>query len=303
MQTPLVSVVIATYNREDLLCASVGDVLGLDPPDASSFEVLVVDQSESHGPSTEKQLETWHQSGAIRWIKTSPPGLTRARNLGIRQARGEFLIFIDDDVRIETPSFLNAHVQALSRPGIGGVAGRIIVPDEPLLTVTRNIGDLGFFGTREPGFGSDWSGPTATVRGCNMSFRREVLQAMGGFDERYTRSAFREDTDISYRLRRHHYQLWFAHDAWLYHLSAVEGGTRDRSIPVFEDLILNDVRFARRNLSQWQQVAWLARIYGSRVIKASLYGGRWKERHGAYRQSLDIVRAEGEWNDPGGFDR
>ena len=302
MQTPLVSVVIATYNREDLLCASVGDVLALDPPDGIPFEVLVVDQSESHLPSTATQLKAWHQSGAISWIKTSPPGLTRARNIGIREARGTFLVFIDDDVRIETPAFLKAHVVGLRRPGIGGVGGRIMTPGLPPLTVSRNIGDLGFFGTREPGFGSDWSGPTATVRGCNMSFRRDLLQMIGGFDERYTRSAFREDTDISYRLRRHHYQLWFSHEAWLYHLSADDGGTRDRSIPVFEDLILNDVRFARRNLSKWQQRAWLARIYGSRVLKASLYGGRWSERQKAYRQSLDIVRNEGQWGEAGGLD-
>ncbi len=295
MKPPLVTVVIATYNREELLCASIADVLRLDSPEGSPVEVLVIDQSDSHHPSTEKQLNTWHHSGAIRWIKTSPPGLTRARNVGIRTAQGKFLVFIDDDVRIETPVFLKEHVSALQRPGVGGVAGRIMVPGQPPLTVSQNIGDLGFCGTREPGFGSDWSGPTATVRGCNMSFPRDLLQKLGGFDERYTRSAFREDTDISFRLRSHHYSLWFASGAWVYHLSASEGGTRDISIPVAEDLILNDIRFARRNLSKWQQRAWLARIYGSRVVKASLYGGRLGKRHKAYRQSLQVVRAEEAW--------
>lgn len=296
MQTPLVSVVIATYNRDDLLCGAIADVLAVQSPDGTPVEVLVVDQTPVHGGLTASQLDQWQKAGAIRWIKTSPPGLTRARNIGIRQARGEFLIFIDDDVHIENKDFLKEHVRALDKPGIGGVAGRIMVPEAPPLTVTRKIGDLGFFGTREPGFGSDWSGFTATVRGCNMSFRRDLLQALAGFDERYTRSAFREDTDIAYRIRRQGYQLWFAHQAWLYHLSAPEGGTRDRSIPVSHDLILNDVRFARHNLSFWQQQAWRARIYGSRVVKASLYGGRFKERHRVYRESLAAVKDESPWD-------
>ncbi len=295
MRTPLVSVVIATYNRDDLLCGTVVDVLALEAPDETPVEVLVVDQTPVHDVSTESQLHQWQETGAIRWIKTSPPGLTRARNIGIYEARGEFLIFIDDDVHIESKNFLTEHVMALDKPGVGGVAGRIVAPDSPPLTVTRKIGDLGFFGTREPGFGSTWSGPTATVRGCNMSFRRDLLQAMAGFDERYTRSAFREDTDISYRIRRRRYQLWFAHEAWLYHLSAPEGGTRDRSIPVAHDLIVNDVRFARHNLSFWQRRAWLARIYGSRVLKASLYGGRLTERHRVYRESLTRVKEEAPW--------
>ncbi len=296
VQKPDVTLIVATYNRERLLLDTVQDLLRLTGVREGAAEILVVDQSTSHQDATSQQLLHWDQSGVIRWMRTAPPGLTRARNIGLAASQGDWVIFVDDDVRIENAGFIGAHVAALQKVGVGAAVGRILVPGQPPLTVSRDIGNLGYFGWREPGFGSDWNGPTATLRGCNMSFKKAALNEVGGFDERYTRSAFREDTDISYRLRRHGYALWFSADAWLYHLGAPEGGTRDQSIAVDFDLILNDIRFAMRNLAGFSKLAWLARIYGSRVIKAGLLRGQGTQRHHAFvRGMLDIAR-ELPWN-------
>ena len=48
-----------------------------------------------------------------------------------------------------------------------------------------------------------------TVIGCNMSFRKRLLEKAGGFDERFRGNCFREDTDISLRIRRLNYKLIF----------------------------------------------------------------------------------------------
>jgi GT2 family glycosyltransferase len=275
---------------------TIGDLLRQTPFQQGWAELLVIDQSATHLGTTTRQLEQLQLQGAIQWIRVQSPGLTKARNLGVSLSRGEYVIFVDDDVRIENEAFITAHVSSLNRPHVAAVAGRILVPGESPRMVSSKIGHLGFFGTREPGFGSDWSGPTETLRGCNMSFRKKALEAIGGFDERYTRSAFREDTDVSWRLKKQGVELWFSSEAWLTHLSSPEGGTRDRSITVDVDLIVNDIRFASLNLRGVHKWAWLARIYGSRVIKAGVNRGKFSMRHAAFRNGMFEVAHEGPWH-------
>ncbi len=279
-----VSVVVATYRREHMLVDTLNDLIQQEYPD---FEVLVVDQTPEHTPEVAAYLNAFHASGGRhQWLVTDTPGLTRARNLGLAQATGEIVVYVDDDVRIPDTAFLQHHVDAFKDPAVGAVAGRVLEPHRPPFTVSHRVGWLGFWGTREPGFGTAVSGYAESVRGCNMSFRRLVLEHIGGFDESYTRSAYREDTDVAFRVKRAGYRLWFSAEAWLYHLSSAEGGTRDRSIPVAEDIILNDVRFARKNLGGFQRAAWFLRLYGSRVVKAGITAGRFQERHQAFRMAL-----------------
>ena len=277
---PFVSVVVATYHRDQSLADTVQDILILDYP---RYEVLVVDQDPAHSPEVAQLLNKWHQKQAIRWITVATPGLTKARNVGITQSQGELIIFVDDDVRIPDSQFLRRHAEAFDqKPHLAAVSGRVLEPGKQPCRVRRYIGWMGYSGMREPGFGSDYSAGAYSVRGCNMAFRKSALLEVGGFDERYTHSAFREDSDISFRLRRAGYSIWFNHHAWLYHLSASSGGTRDQSIAVESDLMLNDWRFALFNLAGLHQALWASRLYASRVIKAGLLRGAITERHRAF---------------------
>lgn len=281
MNNPMVSVIIATYNRHDSLVDTLKDVLQCD---YDSFEVVVVEQSEKE--VTNPELLSLQKNSRVIWINLQPPGLTRARNVGLGKSSGDVIIYVDDDVRIPNPEFIRAHVLALEENRVAAVAGRILEPDRPPLTVKNRIGDLGFTGSRKPGFGSDWSGPSLSVRGCNMSFKRQPLIAVGGFDESYTRSSFREDTDISFRLRKKGYRIFFEANAWLYHLSERVGGTRDASIQFDPDIIANDLKFCRKNLKFVQRTAWMSRIYASRVIKAGIKSRNVRERHRVFIKLL-----------------
>ncbi|MDA8192853.1 MAG: glycosyltransferase [Thermaerobacter sp.] len=289
MGDAMVSVVVATYNREQLLIDALGDMFDWDYP---AYEILVVDQSDGHEEATASQLERWQREGAIRWIRQPVASLTAARNRGIREARGEIVLFVDDDVRVPARDFLSQHVRALGEAGVGGVAGRVLEPDRPPKTVARAIGWMGLLGSREPGFGSGWGGEAWSVRGCNMSFHKSALLAIGGFDERFTHSAFREDTDVSLRMRHAGYRLRFAPGAWLYHLGAPSGGTRDKSIAVAEDLMMNDARLAFFDLTAGHRLLWLLRLYGSRVLKAAWVSGKFYRRHRVFFQAVRAARRQ-----------
>ena len=79
-----VCVGIPTYNRERVLVETIEQVLAQDPP---ADEVLVVDQTETHGPETEAYLARADEAARIRWIKHWPPNLNGARNRPARTSR------------------------------------------------------------------------------------------------------------------------------------------------------------------------------------------------------------------------
>jgi GT2 family glycosyltransferase len=286
---PTASVVVVTYGREEELVNTVGDLLAQTYPE---LEVLVVDQTPSHEPKVRERLADWQASGAIQWYQLSPPSLTRARNVGWQRASGQLVIFVDDDVRLP-PDYVSAMVEAFRcHPEVAAVAGRILEPGRPPEVVRWRVGDLGWCGARLPGFGTPRSGPAYSLRGCNMAFRRMALEAVGGFDEGYRKSAFREDADIAFRLRQAGQRLWFSAEAWLYHLSAQQGGTRHQEIDVDRDVIFNDLRFAVLRLRPLRREAWLTRLYLSRVLKAGLRTRRLKALHQAFWEAWRTVWAE-----------
>ncbi|MFH1516934.1 MAG: glycosyltransferase [Pseudomonadota bacterium] len=87
-----VSLIIPTYNREELLVAILACAL---QQDCTAYEIILVDQTAQHTPETEEFLSD--HAAQIKLIRQSPPSLTKARNEGIRQAKGDVIVFIDDD--------------------------------------------------------------------------------------------------------------------------------------------------------------------------------------------------------------
>lgn len=221
-RTPPATVVIATYGRDDVLCDAIASVLAADE---LPFELLVIDQTQIHRPDVERRLRAIDDDRYHRYV-VGPPSLPAARNFGIAAARGEIVIFVDDDVVVD-PRFVEAHLDAHG-PGVGAVAGRVRdldgQPSGELFHIDRWGGNVG---------GWDWSAPglTNTVRGCNMSFPRTVLRAVGGFDTRFRGNAYREESDVCRRVLDAGFTIRYTPDASLLHLAHESGGCRDGADP------------------------------------------------------------------------
>lgn len=204
--SPFLSIVIPTLQRETLLRETIADVLAQDYP---NFEIIVVDQS----PTPITNLDA-----CVTVIPTQPPHLPRARNIGIQAAHGDIIVFVDDDV-VLPPNFLTMHARCYADEAVGGVAGRVILnsnPTRPLVAPPPTGIDL------------DRAQP-ATVpfaRGCNMSFRRTALTQAGLFDEHFSPIAWSEEEDICFGVRRLGFHIRFEPRAWLIHRQAREGGMR-----------------------------------------------------------------------------
>ena len=92
---PFVSVIIPTFQRELVLRNIISQVLSQDYP---SFELIVIDQSLAHEPETELFLQEY--SGQFANYHLQEPNVAAARNYGISCAKGEIILFLDDDVEI-----------------------------------------------------------------------------------------------------------------------------------------------------------------------------------------------------------
>ena len=175
-----VSVVIATCNRADSLRLTLG---ALRRQTHRDFEVVVV-----QGPCSDDTPQLLaDRADEVRVVPNPEFNLCKSRNLGIDAAAGEVVAFIDDD-GIPEPEWLERLVAGYDDPGIGGVGG--IVYDEAGVSVQYRwsvcdrTGETWF--DREPPL-DDYLAPGADpflyLQGTNMSFRREALEDVLGFDE------------------------------------------------------------------------------------------------------------------------
>lgn len=170
--------------------------------DLSQVEVIVVGR-DRYGLVREDAL--------VRFLDTGHPVAPAvARNLGLTQATGEVVVFTDADcVAAEDwlPNLMSAYRTEPDRTVVGGAVG---FDADNYWTLSDNISTFyRFLPFRRPG-------KRPHLPSLNFSARREVLEAVGGFDERYPQPTG-EDTDLSFRLRRAGHALHFEPRAVVYH--------------------------------------------------------------------------------------
>jgi GT2 family glycosyltransferase len=220
---PLVSIIVPTYQREKLLCETIGYLLAQD---YTNREVLIVDQSSSHDPETARYLDSI--AGQIRHFQLAQPNLPAARNFGIRQSKGELIVFLDDDMVIGT-DLISQLIETFSPPEVWGATGFVLSPGEsdpgkygPYM---RFVSDITEFKERK----------RIRIRGfigCLMSFRRQLFEKIGYFDEWIGTQlmAAGEDFEFCQRAVVRGYGLFLNPRITTLHLGAREGGCGRRSL-------------------------------------------------------------------------
>jgi GT2 family glycosyltransferase len=255
-----VSIVVPTYRRERVLRDMLSRLLEQVGP---GMEVIVVDQSESHEPATIRFLEAHRDR--LRYIQRPPRGLPAARNAGLDVATGEIVIFLDDDVLCE-PGLLAAHIAAYRDPRVGAVAGRNISSGlEHLEPEPARVGYISPWASLTLNYYARTERTVHTVRGCNMSFRRALLEEVGGFDERYIGNAVMEECDICARIRHKGYVIRFVPAAEVFHLFAPQGGCRNGALASlrmrYQSEFANETLFFLEHCSRY----WLPFFIGKRL--------------------------------------
>lgn len=188
--TPLVSIIIPTYNRAGMVQQAIDSVLAQTYP---NVECIVVDDGSPD--ATEAALQPLVQAGRIRYVRQVNAGLSAARNHGLRLARGAYISFLDDDDLYEPHKlarqveYLDAHPEAM-------------LVHCWFTKFNEHSPDIGlrktdwFQGWLYPQILTYWSMLIATP--C-LLFRREIFDTVGVLNE-HLRAA--EDLDMWRRIAR-----------------------------------------------------------------------------------------------------
>src|ERR1700730_4911045 len=219
-----ITVILCTFNRCRGLAKALESVAASKLPDSVEWEVLVVDNNSSD--QTRELVEAFrHQfPDRARYVFEPQPGKSYALNTGIREARGDILAFLDDDVAVDS-TWLQNLTAALHDKKWAGAGGRIVLqwPDSipNWLSKEGPYPRHGF-----PGFDL---GPESREMPCapvstNMAFRRSVFERFGAFRTELGVSPvrpappIREDAEFGWRLISAGRPLRYEPSAVVYHL-------------------------------------------------------------------------------------
>ena len=246
-----VSVMVATRNRAPLLPDCLRSLTAQKCP--VQFEVIVVDNGSED--ATPQVLAEWsRRDERIRAVEQPEVGLSRAKNAGIRSARGELVLFTDDDV-VVSDAWIAAYVDFFTRRRSAPVlAGGPVLPiphdlsEWPRWLRAEALADLPcrYFGPDEHTLRDlEW------LWGANMGGRREFLQEIGGFDEELGLVGEScdgyEDVEIADRIRADGGDVWYCPTAVVFH-RVDPSDARPRSVLQLAFLRgANDVLRARRH--------------------------------------------------------
>lgn len=217
LSNPFVSVVICTYNRADYLKKCLDSMI---VQSYNNFEVIVV-----NGPSTDAtdSLLKRYPYSIVRQKRKG--GLSAARNLGIKAAKGEIIAIIDDDA-IADKNWIQNFARKYENDSTGCVGGLTYSVNNKGEIIEKTMEwEVNKFGrSRCSHFNDNESKNTwfKYVHGCNTSFRKKVLDEIGGFDEYYT--YWLDESDVCVRIAKAGYNIEYQPGAVVYHLR--EGSKR-----------------------------------------------------------------------------
>lgn len=214
---PELSIVICTYNRDPFIRRSLECLFRQTLP-ADRYEVIVVDNhSTDDTAAIVQQFKADHPQAPLRYVFEAQKGLSFARNRGLAEAQAPVITYVDDDAEA-VEGFAEAVLRFMqSHPHVDGLGGKVVPvypgSGEP---AWMNKYLNGFVGSVDHGatplpFNEKMKYPA----GCNMTYRKSILQRAGGFNNQLT---FRSDDKyIFFKVKEAGATVYYLPEALVYH--------------------------------------------------------------------------------------
>ena len=197
MAIPRISVIISTYNRQRFIITCL-ECLAAQTLSKGHYEVVVVDNHCTDDTATlVQQFLAQHPQLPFRYVFEAQKGVSFGRDRGIHEAQGDILVYLDDDAEA-SPNLLESYLQFFDQyPTAAGAGGRILpkyseAPEPVWMSKWLN----GYVAKVDLGGDTRiFEGRMKYPIGCNMAYRKALLQQIGGFNTQLT---FRGDDKYIY---------------------------------------------------------------------------------------------------------
>ena len=192
---------------------------------ARPFEVIVVDDCSTD--ETPERLPAFENLRVVR--NQENLGFVRSCNAGAAKARGDFLVFLNNDTQVQ-PGWLDALIETFAiRPDAGLVGSRLIFPDgrqQEAGGIVFHDGSSWNYGHLDDPYKPEYSylREPDYVSGASLAIRRELFERLGGFDEHFA-PAYYEDADLAFRVRAAGYRVYYQPLSRVVHFEGVSAGT------------------------------------------------------------------------------
>jgi GT2 family glycosyltransferase len=268
---PLVSVIVPTRDRAELLARCAAGVLGRT--DYQPLEFIIADNGSTE-PQTASLFAQLQADARVRVLSLPGPfNYARLNNAAAATAAGEILLLLNNDIDVIGPDWLSELVAHAVRPEVGAAGARLLYADGRMqhggvaLGVSGVAGHVELLAARDaPGYAGRLmlTRDVAAVTGACLAIRRSVYVAVGGLDADNLAVAY-NDVDLCLRLRERGLRVIWTPFAELYHLESA-------SRPF--DLAPAQLERYRR------EIAWMRRRWGAALLSDPFYGANFALRDG-----------------------
>ncbi len=229
MEPAQVSIIVSTRNRAEQLARCLESLVHQEIATPDAYEIIVVDNGSTD--DTRQIVETARsQFLRVRYLYEARLGLSIARNAGVRHAMGSIVCFIDDDA-IPSSQYVSEILASFDDPRVACAGGKVVAswpdgtPPEWFSPRYANV-------VAQTNFGE-----TARIMkngefpfGCNIAFRKETFQSLGGFDEslgkRGKNNIWGEEVDLCHRLQHEGFLVFYNPRAAVLHVVSRSRATR-----------------------------------------------------------------------------
>lgn len=248
---PLISIVTLNYNQTDITCAFLESTRSLLYP---NYEILVCDMASETDPTPQIMKGNYPHTRVLRSKKNL--GFAGGNNWGMRQARGEFFFIVNNDTEV-TPDLLGKLIRPFYEfRNIGVTCPKIKYYSNPNIIQYAGFNPMNVYTGRTTSIGLleedrgqyDVSRPTSAAHGCAMMVKKEILERVGMFAEKFF--LYYEEWDWSSRIMRANYKIWYTADAEIYHKESLTVG-KTNPIKVYYHT-RNRILYMRRNSNAFQ---------------------------------------------------
>jgi GT2 family glycosyltransferase/glycosyltransferase involved in cell wall biosynthesis len=247
---PIVSVVIPVHGKLAYTLACLRSLARHTP--SAPMEVIVVDDA-----SPDDSAEQLAGVVGLRLIRNNRNlGFVGSCNAGAAEARGEFLLFLNNDTQV-VPNWLDGLLTCFrDHPDCGIAGSRLVYPDGRL----QEAGGLVF------GDGSCWTAgrfedrdapawrfrrEVDYVSGASLMIRRDVFERVGGFDPRYA-PGYYEDTDLAFAVRQLGLKVYYEPSSTVIHFEGISAGT-DLTAGMKRHQVANQASFVAKRQDALQE--------------------------------------------------